>query len=204
MGSYGKCLVAADVGCDEKLAAAGLPASLLGPERRLVPASLLPDGITEEQRRAMRPDGLLVIEDGAGGAMGSERLVIIIEVKVANDTNPGGQAARAQAQHDRLAELLGSAGTGTKPSNITRATLVVGASGTIYQETRQALTQQLGVKPAAADAALDKAHTHACDWLHTIVAARRKAEAERGNRHPLLRPRTAGRIGRGGRRKAPP
>ena len=182
-------LCGADVGSADDMRAAGL--GHLCAHRNVWPA-LLPAACA---RAPSRPDAWMV-RQGAQAGLGWIRTrgsswspsnsegasVTLIEIKMCPDTDPTQQRQRAEDQHADmealLRERLGARGT------VVRRTILVGHSGTVYDEHSLKTLMKLGVTRAAALKALGKAHRTACQYLHSIVGVRRHLEPPRARRPP--------------------
>jgi hypothetical protein len=210
-GSRGAHLCMHDVGAAGKAITAGLITADGARHACRIPPHLLPARLTDTERALLRPDGLLVAPAHAGPGSNpaygagcpelhaSERKVTIIELKVCRDTNTEHQEQRANAQHQRLRELLIEAGH--KPEHIQQITILVGVSGTIYNNTLSQLLD-MGVSRDAAMRALGQTHSTACQFLHSMVSLRRRLEprlhrpqhamdsASHGTRRPTCTRRT--------------
>ena len=186
-------LCGADVGSVDDMRAAGLGHLCT---YRSVPKTLLPLTCV---RAPSRPDAWMVRagrEAGLGWARARgpswspsdqdpdspDTWVTLIEVKICPDTDPKQQHQRAEDQHAELETLirerLGDRG------KVVRKTILVGHSGTVYDEHSLKTLMYLGVTRAAALTALSKAHKTACQYLHSIVGVRRHLEPPRSRRPP--------------------
>ena len=178
-GNRGGELCGADVGSAEHLQAAGL--GHLSEHRRVAP-SLLPPRCTSVPSR---PDAWLVTrgDDAGRGWMnkygsltnalppGAQTWVTLVEFKCCPDTDPTKQRDRANEQHEQLEALLKERIGGQ--GHVTRKTILVGHSGTLYSEDSLKVLEGLGVERTPALKALGKAHRVACQHLHSIVGVRR-------------------------------
>ena len=196
-GKRGAELCGADVGSAENMQAAGL--GHLSTHRR-VPPSLLPSG---RGSAPSRPDAWLVSrgDDVGIGWMnkygsqvdplpaGEKTWITLIEFKFCPDTDRTRQRDKASEQHEELEHLMKS--RMGENGYITRRTILVGHSGTLYEEDSLRVLEALGVERTPALKALGKAHRMACQHLHSIVGVRRhlappscKHAARRGTQRP--------------------
>jgi hypothetical protein len=154
-----------DVGRAEKLHGAGIQ-----PVGHTIPATILPQGLPEARikalQRKLKPDALLIADDGRGRTR-----AWVVEVKYCRDTDRTAQEARAQEQHRELQQLLAQAG-----HQADLVTLTVGVGGTIYNDTNAKL-QTLGVSKEDAAKALTEAHLYSARWVRRMMAARTAAIA---------------------------
>ena len=104
------------------------------------------------------------------------------------DTDPTRQQANAEKQHAELETMLTTRLNGK--GAVVRKTILVGHSGTVYNELSLRALMSLGVQRSGAMKALGKAHRLACQHLHSIVGVRRHLEPPRpkGRRNRAVRP----------------
>jgi hypothetical protein len=191
-GRYGSDLCSADVGAHHYLEADQLEHLS---QHRGFPQAMLPPG-TKPADLPSRPDAVILSndsypqQDGFGPHLpadffsrGSRRsfTVTLIEIKVCHDTKPEDQAARAAVQHSGTIAQL-------RPhyKDVRQVTILVGARGTIYDSTLDAL-RELGVPTDKAKKALAKAHKSLCEHLQSIVSTRRFLEHQTAAGLPNLR-----------------
>ena len=118
---------------------------------------------------------------------GAQTWVTLIEFKCCPDTDPTKQRDRANEQHEQLEALLKERIGGQ--GHVTRKTILVGHSGTLYSEDSLKVLEGLGVERTPALKALSKAHRVACQHLHSIVGVRRHlAPPSRGHGRGARRP----------------
>jgi ribonuclease HI len=178
-GSRGAALLQSDVGRRSKLEEAGLPDALLPESARRVPRHLLSSKMTNTEWGGLKPDGLMVWTDEATG----QRHVVVIELKVTHDLDPTRVLDAAAAQHARLLELLRRPSDGVPSAPPKLATLAVGATGVTFQASYKALTEDLGVSAARADALLENMALALAKATLSIIQTRRRLEfGPRANR----------------------
>ena len=120
---------------------------------------------------------------------GEKTWITLIEFKFCPDTDRTRQRDKASEQHEELEHLMKS--RMGENGYITRRTILVGHSGTLYEEDSLRVLEALGVERTPALKALGKAHRMACQHLHSIVGVRRhlappscKHAARRGTQRP--------------------
>jgi hypothetical protein len=106
----------------------------------------------------------------------------IVEFKYCRDTDPTRQLAHCSQQHATLIGLL--LRNGYKEDNIKLIPILLGVSGTVYQEHTLKNIQKLGVSKYHAMKCAKKMHIHAIKLLHSIVAVRRRLENAHGPSPP--------------------
>ena len=179
-------LCGADVGSAEDMRAAGLGHLCA---HRHIPRSMLPPGCASAPSR---PDAWMIRRGHSTSGLGwmnthgaeskplnsrEDTWITLIEIKMCPDTDPTKQQAQAEEQHASLDALL------TKSLNgkgaVTRKTILVGHSGTVYDTDSLKALMSLGVQRSQALKTLGKAHRLACQHLHSIVGVRRHLEPPR-------------------------
>ena len=169
-GRYGTNVRMTDIGRQDKLEAAGMPH-----RPSTIPASVLPKNLPVADRtrymNTLKPDALLVLRSKRRKR---ERLTVwAVEIKFTRDSDPQPQEERARQQHERLRQLVTSAGHDFKLH-----TLLVGVGGTIYNSTKARLIE-LGVAKPAAETTLRQAHLHAVRLTQRVWRARQQRLASR-------------------------
>jgi ribonuclease HI len=162
-GSLGACIHQADIGCADKLAAAGLT---LDDAHRRVGKDLLPRDVASNQTlydSLSRPDATLICN--------SPPRVEVLEVKICRDTDRSVQLERADKQHAALLSHMER----KLASSVKLTTFAFGATGTVYTDNLDQLVR-LGVDAPTARRTLRKIHDSVVQDLHTIVCTRRHQE----------------------------
>jgi hypothetical protein len=162
-GDRGGEVVSMDLGSADKAVADGVHLTT----RRYVPPELLPH-LQAKDLHKLKPDALLV--SGEVITPRHCREVHIVEFKCCKDTDPSSQLQRAEAQHSTLRQTLIRAGY--SPSNIHTVVILVGVSGTIYQQHTLEAIQKLGVSRTKAKQCARKLHFQAIKCMHGIVTTR--------------------------------
>jgi hypothetical protein len=174
-GSLGGALKQSDVGNHSKMEAGGLPEALCSESARRIPRRLLPASLTDAEWTALKPDGLLVWRDRKAKL----RRVVVIELKVTNDLDPGRALDAAAAQHSRLLDLLTRPRDRAKTAPPKLATIAVGATGVTFTDSRSTLIDLLGVEAPRADALLENMALALARATAAIIRQRRRLEGPR-------------------------
>ena len=116
----------------------------------------------------LKPDVLMV--SGNLATPLASRQVHIVELKCCQDTRPEASLQRATEQHSELRQQLIAAGYNS--SNIQIVPILIGVSGTIYQQHTIEALQKLGVTRADARHCASKLHTQSIKRMHSIVTTR--------------------------------
>jgi hypothetical protein len=152
-GIRGGELLTADVGLNRRKETEGLPQQLH--LRKKIPRESLPDTMPDTLKEQLAhqsiPDVLLYRYDTET----STRHYTIVEIKYCRDTKPEDQEARATAQHQQLQSTLQAADPGAR---IVYCTLMLGVSGTIYNNFIEHMTRNLGVTGQLLDTLLRRLH----------------------------------------------
>ena len=175
-GRHGNSVLSADVGKLPPGTRVGLP--LTG---RTLPADLMDtlalatrrtptdDNVVEASHRRSIPDAVVVAKWDDTNR--SRTFIKLVEIKYARDTDPDERKQTAIRQHQPLVEKIRGLGFQCEVVPI-----LLGVSGTIFKQSMTALTEDLGISPAAADKLAAKLHRHAVLHMHTIVGTRRHIE----------------------------
>ena len=161
----GGFMVAADVGCSDKV-----PACLTDTPRT-IPAWL---GVRDARSR---PDAVFVIPNDT--YLGSEidkvrpgeADVYVMELKYCPDTNPHDQLGRATAQHADICNQLEHLG-----HTVHRVIILLGAGGTIFTEHTRTVLQEWGIRGDQLAKLCNKLNNSAAHWAASIVGTRRHHE----------------------------
>ena len=162
-GSKGGEICSMDLGSGEKVAAAGVGI----PVPRFVPPEIIPL-LQARDLHKLKPDVLMV--SGNLATPLASRQVHIVELKCCQDTRPEASLQRATEQHSELRQQLIAAGYNS--SNIQIVPILIGVSGTIYQQHTIEALQKLGVTRADARHCASKLHTQSIKRMHSIVTTR--------------------------------
>jgi ribonuclease HI len=168
-GRRGGYVIQMDLGSAEKCEQDGIEQQ----PTRYVPWTALPAGLRAAMQAVGegngRPDGMLY----KPASQKEKAEYWIIEVKVCRDTEPGGQQARAAAQHMRLCEELQRQDSDARVHFLP---IMVGVTGSIYYETKSMLEDDLGVEGQALKGCLRSIHLQAVRSLHGIYTVKRQKE----------------------------
>ena len=162
-GNRGGEICSMDLGSGEKAAADGVGLQV----PRSVPPDILPC-LQAQALRKLKPDVLLV--SGSMLTPQANRQVHMIELKCCQDTSPEAQLQRPIEQHQGLQVQLIAAGY--SPGSIHIVPILVGVSGTIYQQHTLEALHKLGVTRANARQCASKLHEQAIKCMHSIVTTR--------------------------------
>ena len=124
--------------------------------------------------KSHRPD-ITLFRRGTG-RQGSRNCYTFVEVKYCRDTQPHDQIMRAKEQHYELMQKIRQY---DKQAIIELAIIPLGVAGAVYHNTRQLLTDTLGIAGPPQDTLLRNLHIHAVHALTKILRQRRVAYGTR-------------------------
>lgn len=167
-GTRGGELLTADVGLNRTRDTEGLPQELH--LRKKIPRESLPntmpDTLKEQLAKQSIPDVLLYRYDTDT----STRHYTIVEIKYCRDTKTEDQEARATAQHQQLKSTLLEA---DPEAQVLYCTLMLGVSGTIYNDFIRHMKRDLGVTGQLLETLLRRLHHLAIQNLGKVWRQRR-------------------------------
>ena len=167
-GTRGGELLTADVGLNRRKEKEGIPQQLH--LRQKIPReslpSTMPDTLKEQLAQQSIPDVLLYKYDTET----CTRHYTIVELKYCRDTKTADQEARATTQHQQLKRTLLAADPGAQ---VLYCTLMLGVSGTIYNNFIRHMTRDLGVTGQLLDTLLRRLHHLAIQNLGKVWRQRR-------------------------------
>jgi ribonuclease HI len=140
-GSKGATLVMADVGRKELLKVDGLDHLPCRLPDWLIPGSVIDPAKRMKLKSSFRPDGLMVTKS-MHGCLDESSHIHIIELKCCRDSDRSHQEARAEGQHEQLAEFLAE----SWGCQVQLVPIMIGVGGTVYN-TLKAQLLELGVAP---------------------------------------------------------
>ena len=144
-----------------------MPHSL--PRRRSTIPPTHPPNIPEAAAANSRPDIWVERRD----ARGSLQALTLVEIKTCQDTRHRRTLTRAQEQHQ---QLLATLKTTYPRARIDLVPILIGVTGTIYNEHTVAALKALGVTTSGLQRCLHKIHRLAVTHLASIVGVRRQLE----------------------------